>query len=209
MKSPWKTPSLELFTGTFTGPMRMPFKHRSLSVHRTQIIAACPGLRYLPDSERTRFPVTSRTPLRIQLFDARTMNFFAWFRTTRSPLLRLPEFAISKPSRVEIFHQSKRTVRVPMAMEDPTESLASHVVGIAGSDVIEPQFRQIGRREGNRPGGAWCKLSRLPRQGSTKEKEATRGGRKAWDKKHREFIDEIAVGELAPGWLRRSASQGR
>ena len=84
-----------------------------------------------------------------------------------------------------------------MAIEESQERLLrTLLIGLPGRDVVEPQVRQLAEE---REIGLEVRVQTVEtaKAGIDKGEGDHRGGR-AWDKKHREFIDEIAVGELLP-----------
>ena len=192
------------FSGTFHrhvyGPMRMPFKHRSLSVHRDADHSRLPRPSILPRFRTDEVSRNlSRTPLRIQLFDSRiNESFLCLVQELDIAVAQLAVlFVIPKPPRVEILEQTKRRIRVPEPLKHLTEkSIGSLEAGIAGSDVIEAELRQLGKK---------CQISvqvgseavHALKSRIDETEHDHRRGRHAWVVKHRKLIHEIALREVA------------
>ena len=141
------------FSGTFHrhvyGPMRMPFKHRSLSVHRDADHRRLPRPSILPGFRTDEVSRNlSRTPLRVQLLDSRiTESLLCLVQELDIAVAQLAVLlVIPKPPRVEILEQTKRRIRVPQPLKHLTEkSVGSLEVRIAGSDVIETELWELGK----------------------------------------------------------------
>src|SRR6266581_9397284 len=84
-----------------------------------------------------------------------------------------------------------------MAIEEPQKHfLRTFLVDISRSNVMESQIRELGEE---RKIGLEMRVETVETpQARIDEREGDHRGRRAWDKKHRELIDEIAVSELLP-----------
>src|SRR6266581_4891327 len=100
-------------------------------------------------------------------------------------------------SQAEVIDQSAGAVRVPMAIEELQERvLRTFLVGISRRDVVKSQIRKLAEE---REIGLEVRVETVETpQARIDEREGDHRGRRAWDKKHRELIDEIAVSELLP-----------
>src|SRR5207245_10482954 len=84
-----------------------------------------------------------------------------------------------------------------MAIEEPQERvLRTVLLGISRRNVVESQIRELTKE---REIGLQVRVETVETPKTRiDEREGNHRGRRAWDKKHRELIDEIAVGELLP-----------
>jgi len=84
-----------------------------------------------------------------------------------------------------------------MAIEEPQEGvLRTLLVCISRRDVVKSQIRKLAEEREIRL-EVRVETVETPKA-RIDEREGNHRGRRAWDKKHRELVDEIAVGKLLP-----------
>ena len=96
--------------------------------------------------------------------------------------------------QAEIIHESTRTVGVPMAIEKSQErQLRAFLIGIPSRNVVKSHARELAeeREIGLQMGVETVETLKA----GIDEREGDHRGRGLGNKKHREFVDKIAIGE--------------